>query len=134
MVTDEQQEALVKAACQAREKAYAPYSHYDVGAAVLTEDGRIITGVNVENVSYGLTICAERSAVFTAVGKGSSKIVAVAVCSPNAAAPCGACRQVISEFAGDILILMSDKHGNVRATKLHILLPDFFTAEHLRSA
>ena len=134
MVTDEQQEALAQAACQARDNAYAPYSHYDVGAAVLTEDGRIITGVNVENVSYGLTICAERSAIFNAAGQGVRKILAVAVCSSNAAAPCGACRQVISEFAGDILILMSDKHGDVRVTKLHFLLPDYFTSDHLRSA
>ncbi len=134
MVTDEQQEALVKAACQARELAYAPYSQYNVGAAVLTEDGSIITGVNVENVSYGLTICAERAAVFNAVGQGANRILAVAVCTSNAAAPCGACRQVISEFAGDILILMIDVQGDVRATKLHTLLPDFFTPEHLRSA
>jgi cytidine deaminase len=133
MVTDKQQKALVKAACQAQELAYAPYSKYKVGAAVLTEDGRIITGVNVENAVYGLTICAERAAVFTAVGQGVRKILAIANCTANAGSPCGACRQVLSEFASDILILMSDRKGDVRANKLHTLLPDFFTPDHLRS-
>ena len=134
MITDEQQDALITAACEARENAYAPYSHYPVGAAILTEDNEIITGVNVENASFGLTICAERAAIFTAIGRGVKEIKAVAVCSINAGSPCGACRQVISEFAGDILIIMSDEKRSVRVTKLHTLLPDFFAPEHLRSA
>lgn len=134
MVTDEQQKALIEAACQARNFSYAPYSQYTVGAALLTEDGRIITGVNVENASYGLSMCAERTAVFKAIGRGVRDIKAMAVCSPNAGSPCGACRQVISEFAGDILILMSDAEGNVRSSSLHALLPDHFSPEHLRSA
>jgi cytidine deaminase len=134
MITDEQQDALIKAACTVRENAYAPYSQYTVGAAILTDDDQIITGVNVENASFGLTICAERAAIFTAIGRGVKEIKAVAVCSINAGSPCGACRQVISEFAGDILILMSNKEGSVRATKLHTLLPDSFALEHLPSA
>jgi cytidine deaminase len=134
MITDQQQDALIKAACAVRENAYAPYSQHTVGAAILTDEDQIITGVNVENASFGLTICAERSAIFTAISRGVKKIKAVAVCSLNAGSPCGACRQVMSEFAGDILVLISDEQGSVRATKLHTLLPDFFSPEHLRSA
>lgn len=132
MVTDEQREALLKAACEARAKAYAPYSNYQVGAAVLTEDGRIFTGVNVENASYGLTICAERSAISSAVSAGERRILAVVVCTENAGSPCGACRQVLLEFAGDIPVWLSDEKGNVRQTNLHSLLPDFFGPEHLQ--
>ena len=134
MVTDEQQDALIKAACAVRENSHAPYSQYPVGAAILTDDDQIITGVNVENASFGLTICAERAAIFTAIGRGVKEIKALAVCSINGSSPCGACRQVMSEFAGDILIIMSDEEGSVRVTKLHTLLPDFFAPEHLRSA
>ena len=134
MITDEQQDALIKAACAARENAYAPYSQYTVGAAILTDDDQIITGINVENASFGLTICAERAAIFTAIGRGVKEIKAVAVCSISAGSPCGACRQVLSEFAGDIVIIMSDEEGSVRVAKLHTLLPDFFAPEHLRSA
>jgi cytidine deaminase len=134
MVTDEQRDALVKAACEARERAYAPYSDYHVGAAILTEGGQIFTGVNVENASYGLSICAERAAVFTAVTSGSLRLLAAAVCTDNGGSPCGACRQVLSEFGADIPIWLVDKGGNVRGTKLHDLLPDFFSPEHLRSA
>lgn len=134
MVTDQQKEALIKAACQAREYSYAPYSQYTVGAALLTGDDQIITGVNVENASYGLSMCAERTAVFKAIAQGVREFKAMAVCSPNAGSPCGACRQVLSEFAGDIPIFISDAKGNVRSSMLHTLLPDHFSPEHLRSA
>ncbi len=132
MITDEQREALLDAACAVRQKAYAPYSNYYVGAAILTEDGRIFTGVNVENASYGLAICAERSAVFAAVTAGARRIRAIAVCTENGGSPCGACRQVLSEFAGDVPVWLSDGRGYVRETSLHKLLPDHFGPEHLR--
>lgn len=91
--------ALIEAARRARLHAYAPYSNYAVGAAVRTSDGRIFTGCNVENASYGLTVCAERVAVFSAVAAGAREVVAVAVCTPDGGTPCGACRQVLMEFA-----------------------------------
>lgn len=111
--------------------AYAPYSNYAVGAALLMADGRIFTGVNVENASYGLTICAERTAVFKAVSEGARKIVAIAVCTENGGSPCGACRQVLVEFAGDVPVFLSDAQGNTRQTTLYALLPDHFGPEHL---
>jgi cytidine deaminase len=131
MVTEEQLEMLLRAACEVRDRAYAPYSNYSVGAAILTDDGRVFTGVNVENAAYGLTNCAERSAVFSAVTAGARRIVAVVVCTDNAGSPCGACRQVLSEFAGDIPVWLSDGAGQVRETTLYTLLPDHFGPEHL---
>jgi cytidine deaminase len=131
MVTEEQKRALLEAACQIRELAHAPYSHYKVGAAILTEDGRIFSGVNVENASYGLSNCAERTAIFSAITAGARRLHAVAVCTENAGSPCGACRQVLVEFAGDIPVFLSDTAGNVRETTLYALLPDHFGPEHL---
>lgn len=131
MVTDEQKETLIKAACEVREKAYAPYSKYRVGAAILAEDGRIFTGVNVENASYGLTICAERTAVFSAITAGARQLLAVAICTEFVGSPCGACRQVMSEFAGDIPVWLCDSTGKARETSLHTLLPDHFGPDHL---
>ena len=132
MVSDEQRERLVAAACEVRQHAYAPYSKFTVGAALLAEDGRIYRGANVENASYGLTSCAERSAVFAAVADGVRDFVALAVCTGPGATPCGACRQVLAEFAGDIPIWLVDGRGNVRETSLHTLLPDCFGPEQLR--
>lgn len=131
MITDKQRKALIQAAMDAREQAYAPYSHYAVGAALLMEDGRIITGVNVENASYGLSMCAERTAVFKAVSEGYRQILAVAVATDNAGSPCGACRQVLTEFAGDMPVYLVDKVGNGRNTTLYTLLPDHFGPDHL---
>lgn len=130
-MTPGQQETLIRAAREARQMAYAPYSNYAVGAALLMADGRIFTGVNVENASYGLTICAERTAVFKAVSEGARKIMAVAVCTENGGSPCGACRQVLVEFAGDVPVFLSDAQGNTRQTTLYTLLPDHFGPEHL---
>lgn len=93
------EQALVQAARAAQVRAYAPYSGYAVGAAVLTDDGRIFAGCNVENTSYGLSLCAERVAVFSAVAAGARRLVAAAVCTPDGGPPCGACRQVLYEFA-----------------------------------
>jgi cytidine deaminase len=130
-ITNEQREALIAAACEARQRAYAPYSHYAVGAALLVADGRIITGVNVENAVYGLTICAERTAVFKMVSEGIQSFQAVAVCTENAGSPCGSCRQVMTEFAGDVPVYLCDAQGHCRETTLYTLLPDHFGPEHL---
>ncbi|MCI0393611.1 MAG: cytidine deaminase [Chloroflexi bacterium] len=131
MVEDSQRDALIVAAGEAREQAYAPYSHYRVGAAVLAEDGRIFSGANVENASYGLTLCAERSAVAAAVTAGARRLLAAAVCTENGVAPCGACRQVLSEFAGDMPIWLCDAQGQVRRMGLAALLPERFGPEQL---
>ncbi len=131
MITHEQRNELIAAACEARQRAYTPYSNYAVGAALLAEDGRIFTGVNVENSSYGLTICAERTAVVKMVSAGVQNFLAVAICTENAGSPCGACRQVMIEFAGDVPVYLVDGKGNGRDTTLHTLLPDHFGPEHL---
>lgn len=131
MISPEQREVLIQAAIEARQQAYAPYSHYAVGAALLAENGRFYTGCNVENVSYGLTICAERTAVVKMVSEGVRQIEAIVVCTENAGSPCGACRQVLAEFAGDVPVWLVDKHGNGRETTLFTLLPDHFGPEHL---
>ena len=123
--------ALVEAACAARENAYAPYSNYKVGAAILVADGQIITGINIENVSYGLAVCAERTAIYNAVSAGIMDIKAIAICTSNAGSPCGACRQVLAEFAGDIPVIMTDTDGYTTETTLHTLLPECFTPGHL---
>lgn len=131
MVTEEQKQELLESACQVRELAHAPYSNYRVGAAVLSDDGRIFQGVNIENASYGLTCCAERTAVGSAITAGAKRILAIAICTDNAVAPCGACRQVLAEFSDDIPVWLSDPAGNVRQTKLYALLPDCFRPEDL---
>jgi cytidine deaminase len=131
MISSEQYDALIRLACAVREQAYAPYSKYRVGAAILLADGRFFTGVNVENASYGLSICAERTAVFKMVSEGRGEIVAVAVSTENAGSPCGACRQVLAEFAGDVPVWLVDGAGNGRQTTLYTLLPDHFGPEHL---
>jgi len=129
--TPSERESLIAAASEARLHAYAPYSDFAVGAAVLTADGRIFTGVNVENASYGLTICAERSAISAAAGAGVRQITAVAVRSANGASPCGACRQVLSEFAGDIPVYIVDNDDQIGETTLGHLLPDQFGSDFL---
>ena len=131
MISEAVRDELIRAAIAVRELAYVPYSHYKVGAALLVENGRIVTGCNVENVSYGLTNCAERTAVFKAVSEGHRRIHAVVVATENAGSPCGACRQVLAEFAGDVPVWLVDVDGNGRETTLHTLLPDHFGPEHL---
>jgi cytidine deaminase len=133
MISDEQRDALIAAACAIRTQAYAPYSNYHVGAAVLGDDGQIYPGVNVENASFGLTICAERTAVSSAVIAGVANILAAAVCTEHGVTPCGACRQVLSEFADDIPIWLQDGAGNVRQTTLFTLLPDYFGPRQFRA-
>lgn len=132
MISDEQRDQLIELACQVRSSAYAPYSKYHVGAAILWASGRVVTGANVENASYGLSICAERTAVFKAVSEGEREIMAVAVCTENGGSPCGACRQVLSEFGDDIPVWLSDAQGAVRQTTLFKLLPDHFRPQDLQ--
>lgn len=121
---------LLAAARQASENAYVPYSGFPVGAAVLTGDGQIVTGANIENASYGLTVCGERVAVFTAVAAGHREIRAVAVSTPRhpGATPCGACRQVLNEFRPpeEDLVVLLDGHDGILELKLSELLPMSF--------
>lgn len=116
-------DALIKAAWQAREMAYAPYSNFAVGAALLAADGRVFPGCNVENISYGLTNCAERVAIGTAVAAGVTKFLAVAVVADTGVpiSPCGACRQVLAEFGVPVVIL-ANREGSLEFS-LEALLP-----------
>ena len=120
-----QQQTLIQAAVDAREQAYAKYSDYQVGAALLCDAGEIITGCNVENASYGLTICAERVAIFNAISQGLRKFTGLAIATADGGPPCGACRQVMSEFSKDlpILLVAADRSNEVVATSLDLLLP-----------
>jgi cytidine deaminase len=124
--------ALTRAAATAREAAYAPYSRFRVGAAVLA-GGRTFTGCNVENASFGLTICAERAAVCAAVAAGERRIEAIALVTGGAApaTPCGACRQVLREFGPDALVIAATLAGATATHRLAELLPDSFGPEHL---
>jgi cytidine deaminase len=128
----DQIEMLVAEAVAVRERAHAPYSEYRVGAALLTATGEIFTGCNVENASYGLSVCAERNAVAAAVAAGHTvfKAVAVVTSSFPAASPCGACRQVLAEF-GDYPVILADLGDERRMTSVRELLPDAFLPETL---
>jgi len=126
-------EDLIDLAKQARKKAYTPYSHYKVGAALLGKSGKVYTGCNVENASYGHTVCAERTAVLKAVSEGEREFEAIAVVTKNGGSPCGACRQVLSEFAPKLTIYIADKNGEYRTTTMQKLLPDSFTPAHLEA-
>ena len=117
---------LVAAAQAAREQAYAPYSDYTVGAAVLTEDGEIIEGCNVENASYGATICAERVALTAAIAQGKRQLKAIAVVTVDGGSPCGICRQVMFELGPEMEVYIGDGAGNFRSTSVRGLLPDAF--------
>jgi cytidine deaminase len=125
-------EELIARAALARENAYAPYSEYPVGAALLTRSGKIYLGANVENASYSLTVCAERIAIFKAVSEGEREFEALAVVTSNGGSPCGACRQVLREFAPDLRIYIADAEGNHRRTSVSELLPDSFGPEFLK--
>jgi len=125
-MSDERLAELIEAARAARANAHAPYSEFFVGSALETEDGAIFSGCNVENASYGLTICAERIAVGKAVAAGHRKFRRVVVMAESKASPCGACRQVLSEF-GDLEIVMVTPDGTVtHSRRLEELLPDQF--------
>ncbi len=132
MLEQEDRRRLVAAAMAARQHAYAPYSRYAVGAAVLTASGRIYTGVNVENAVYPLGLCAERVAIFKAVSEGEREFVALAVVTANGGTPCGSCRQVMREFGPHWDVVVADDQGRVRLeTTLEALLPHAFSAVDL---
>ena len=131
---NETRKMLLQRAAQVRQCAYVPYSRFRVGAALLAEDGKVFAGCNVENASYGLTICAERNALFQAVAEGCARFRALAVVAESdpPAAPCGACRQVLSEFAPDLEILLGDAEGRELETlSLRDLLPRRFGPDAL---
>jgi cytidine deaminase len=131
-LTGQQVEGLLKAAQRATEHAYVPFSNFHVGAAILTHNGEIFTGCNVENSSYGLTNCAERTAIFTAVAAGAlsatQNLVAVAVVNREGAvcSPCGACRQVIFEFGPEAIVVYRASSGEIVQTTASDLLPEGF--------
>ncbi|NLY31524.1 MAG: cytidine deaminase [Firmicutes bacterium] len=134
MMEQETKERLIQAALAARDKAYVPYSNYRVGAALLTKEGKIITGCNVENASYGLSNCAERTAIFKAVSEGERDFagMAVAVYGKKAASPCGACRQVLREFFNDDAeIILVNEEGKGSVATMEQLLPGAFTGEDM---
>jgi cytidine deaminase len=131
-LTDEKKQELIKAASEVRGKAYAPYSNYNVGAALLTKTGKVFLGVNVENAAYPDTICAERSAVVSAVSAGERDFEAIAVATRNGGTPCGSCRQVLAEFGLDIEVLLVDESGNmVQHNTVQDLLPGAFQQQDL---
>lgn len=138
MIDEGQQRVLLAAAREAVNRAYAPYSDFPVGAALLMPDGTVVTGCNVENASIGLTTCAERTAVFKAVADGHREIQAVAVSAPRAlgTTPCGACRQVLNEFkprSGDLIVILEGANGP-DLTTLEELLPRSFGPDVLERA
>lgn len=125
---------LIQEAMEARKQAYTPYSHFKVGAAILTKNNQIFRGCNVENASYGLSNCAERTAIFKAVSEGEQDIQAIAIVGDTEGpiSPCGACRQVISEFANEhTKVILANLKGDVVETTIHELLPGFFSAKDL---
>ncbi|MSP59355.1 MAG: cytidine deaminase [Myxococcales bacterium] len=126
-------EELIRLALVARALAYAPYSGYQVGAALRTRDGRVFTGANVENASYGLSVCAERGAVIAAVLAGARDIAAIAVATASSppAGPCGMCRQTLAEFSRDLAITMVNDRGEVAHATIDELLPRAFRGDAL---
>ena len=136
MLSQDVIQELVKTALEARKKAYAPYSAFRVGAAVLANDGRIYSGCNIENASYGATVCAERTAVFKAVSEGKRKLCGIAIAGgheeepENFVPPCGICRQVISEFAEayeEFVIILAKTAEEYKVLQLKDLFPDAFS-------
>jgi len=124
---------LIAAATQARENAHAPYSNFRVGAALRAKSGQVYTGCNVENATYGLTLCAERVAVFKAISEGDRGFEAIAIvaASDRLTPPCGACRQVLWEFCGDIEVILANLKGEVEVTRVTSLLPQPFDSSFL---
>ena len=125
---------LVREATQARQRAYAPYSQFPVGAALRTQSGRIYAGCNVENASYGLSVCAERIAIWQAVMAQDLEFASIAVVTDIGASPCGACRQVMAEFAPEMTVIIADLAGGYRITTVSELLPDAFLPGSLQQS
>ncbi|MBK8302942.1 MAG: cytidine deaminase [Chloracidobacterium sp.] len=125
------EESLIDIAKEVRERAYAPYSNFKVGAAVETEDGDVYTGCNVESASYGLTVCAERVAIWKGISRGETKFsrIAVVVDTEDLTPPCGVCRQIIWEFCGDVPVILSNLHGKKETLMMGELLPRAFDSK-----
>lgn len=125
--------ALAKRALAARKFSHSPFSHFRVGAAVLSSTGKVFTGCNIENSSYGLTMCAERTALFKGVSEGHKKFKAIAIASDmkNLTPPCGACRQVIIDLAGNIDVILVNSRGTMKVFTMNDLLPHAFTKKDL---
>lgn len=134
LLTQQDVQALISHAQTAAKAAYAPYSHFSVGAALLAEDGRIFTGCNVENASYGATICAERCAVANAVSEGIRRFTAIAICTADGtpAPPCGICRQVLFEFMPEGKVILWSEEKGTEIFSLSALLPLGFRLENER--
>lgn len=132
-INDETRQQLIAAAKDAQQWAYAPYSNYPVGAALLTASGKVYDGVNVENAAYPVSMCAERVAVFKAVSEGEHEFTAIAVATENGGSPCGSCRQVLAEFGLDTLVLIVDAEGKlIQEITVAELLPGAFGPEDLK--
>ena len=132
MLTNEEKQALIQAARNARELAYAPYSDYRVGAALLARSGQVFTGVNVENAAYPTCMCAERVAIYKAISEGQRQFTAIAVVTMNGGSPCGSCRQVMAEFGLDTVVLIANSEGKLlQESTVAGLLPGAFGPEDL---
>ena len=128
----EQKVDLVRIANQVRKWAYAPYSKYTVGAAALTESGRVYDGANIENAAYPVTMCAERVAIFKAISNGEKEFQAIAVVTKNGGMPCGSCRQVMAEFSPEMVVIIADENETIKTEKtVADLLPGAFRADNL---
>ena len=126
-------DALVSAATEARLNAHAPFSGFRVGAALRASSGRVFGGCNVENATYGLTVCAERVAIFKAISEGERGFDAISVVADtdSLTPPCGACRQLIWEFCGDVPVILSNLHGKTETVRMHVLFPKPFDSSNL---
>ena len=131
-LSDPERQALIDLANEARRRAYAPYSNYQVGAALRTTSGRLFTGCNIENAAYPTGICAERVAIFKAVSEGEREFEVIAVVTSNGGTPCGSCRQVMAEFGLETRVLIGDGEGRLlRELSVADLLPGAFTPKDL---
>jgi cytidine deaminase len=131
-LTKQEKQSLIELANMARQRAYAPYSNYPVGAALRTRSGRLYTGVNVENAAYPQTMCAERVAIFKAVSEGEKEFEVITIVTDNGGSPCGGCRQVMAEFGLETIVILADGTGKlVKETTVKELLPDAFTPNRL---
>lgn len=131
-INTEQKKDLIETAIHAREWAYVPYSHYAVGAALLTASGKVYEGVNIENAAFPTTMCAERVAIYKAVSEGEREFTAIAIATENGGSPCGSCRQVLAEFGLKTLIIAADVTGKIHLEgTVEKLLPTAFTPEDL---
>lgn len=127
-------EELIKRSIEAQKYSFSPYSHVCVGAAILTKENKIFTGCNIENASFGATICAERNAIFKAISEGEKEFKAIAITSnlDDFIYPCGICRQVLSEFSPDITIILKSKNNEIKVKTIKELFPNSFTLNEQR--